>query len=76
MQLYDAPIADEFNGDFGRDERRKPRIKIGWEVILKSEEKQKKKKKTKETTSHEQGTHDSRVWRLETDDGTALSKIR
>jgi hypothetical protein len=67
VSLHASPIDCDFDGELGRDERTKPRIKIAYEASLKSEEKKKRKKKTKETTSHESDEDDSanplRVWK-------------
>lgn len=64
VKLHESPIDDDFNGEFGTDVWTRPRIKIAYEVSLKSEEKAKKKKKTKETASFEEGEDDSSWWKI------------
>lgn len=61
MSLHDSPLDDDFDGEYGWDSRKKPWVKIAYELSLKSEEKAKWKKKTKEITTIEEGTDDSSV---------------
>ena len=78
VNLHSSPLDDDFNGVMGRDQRGDVRIKIAYEVSLKSEEKKKKKKRTKETDDHDSGSHDSSVRERQSapEDGAALSHMK
>lgn len=75
MSLHESPLDDDFNGEYGRDVRQKPWVKIAYEVSLKSEEKAKRKKKTKETTTMDEGEDDSGVRKIVRDVNKDVVKL-
>ena len=77
VRLHPNPLDDEFKGKMGRDEKQTPRVKISYEISLKSEERPKRKKKTKETISSDQGEDDSSQRKMLRDPGNqGLLKIK